>query len=156
MPKRLSPGRFLVAYPDLLWQNHAGRVRTAAQTREVLIEYRDPESLRRAFDGPTAREWLLKRLPCRAYENGVFAVFTNPVGVDDDQIRNGNAMIIDPHGNIVAECRTLGDDVVVATYVPALIGKPLRKKFIKARRSDLYGGLLSPSEDAPETTVDWM
>ena len=35
-------------------------------------------------------------LPTRAYENGIYAVFTNPVGVDDDQIRNGNAMIIDP------------------------------------------------------------
>jgi len=35
-------------------------------------------------------------LPTRAYENGVYYVFSNAVGVDHDTIKTGNAMIIDP------------------------------------------------------------
>ena len=74
---------------------------------------RDPVPLRLEFMGPKGRDWLLRWLPTRAYENGVYAVFTNPVGVDDDQIRNGNAMVLDPFGEIIAESNALGDDVVV-------------------------------------------
>lgn len=118
--------------------------------------HHDPVSLRREFQGPTAREWLLKWLPCRAYENGVYAIFTNPIGVDDDQIRNGNAMIIDPHGDIVAECNTFGNDVVIGTCFPELIDRSLGKKFIKARRPDLYDPLVAPADTPPETKVSWM
>jgi len=132
------------------------RIGTAYGVTSRIRSFLDPVSLRREFEGPTGRESLLKWLPCRAYENGVYAVFTNPVGVDDDQIRNGNAMIIDPHGDIVAECRTLGDDVVVGTCSAGLIEESLGKKFIRARRTELYGRLTAPQADAAETTVDWM
>ena len=37
--------------------------------------------------------------------------------MDDDQVRNGNAMIIDPHGEIIAETNALGEDVVVGLCV---------------------------------------
>ena len=50
---------------------------------------RDPVSLRMEFDGPKGRGWLMRWLPARAYENGVYAVFTNPIGIDDDQVRGG-------------------------------------------------------------------
>ena len=118
--------------------------------------HRDPVSLKQAFDGPTARGWLLKWLPCRAYENGIYAVFTNPVGMDDDQVRNGNAMIIDPHGDIVAECTALGDDLVVATCFPELMECSLGKKFVKARRPDLYDQLVAAGDAPAQTTVSWM
>ena len=39
---------------------------------------RDPVRLRQEFDGPKGRQWLMRWLPTRAYENGVYAVFTNP------------------------------------------------------------------------------
>ena len=102
----------------------------------------DPISLRMEFMGPKAREWLLKWVPSRAYDNGIYAVFTNPIGVDDDQIRNGNSMIIDPFGDIIAECNTLGNDITVGLCVPEKIEKSLGRKFIAARRPELYKELV--------------
>ena len=45
----------------------------------------------------------MKWLPSRAYDNGVYAVFTNPIGWDYDTARPGLAMILDPFGEIVIE-----------------------------------------------------
>ncbi len=64
--------------------------------------------LHEEFDGPKGRSWLMKWLPARAYDNGVFAVFSNAIGMDDDQLKNGLSMILDPFGEVMAECRTLG------------------------------------------------
>ena len=61
---------------------------------------RDPVRLRIEFEGPKGRGWLLRWLPARAWENGVYAVFSNPVGVDDDTIKPGLAMILDPYGEV--------------------------------------------------------
>ena len=47
---------------------------------------RDPVPLRMEFDGPKGRGWLMRWLPARAYDNGVYYVFTNAVGVDHDTI----------------------------------------------------------------------
>jgi predicted amidohydrolase len=49
----------------------------------------DPTSLRAEFDGLKGRRWLMKWLPARAYDNGVYVVFINPIGMDDDQLKNG-------------------------------------------------------------------
>lgn len=116
---------------------------------------RDPVPLRMEFMGPKGRGWLLRWLPARAYENGVYAVFTNPVGVDDDQIRNGNAMIIDPFGEIIAECNTLGDDVVVGLCTPEKISLSSGRRYIKARRPELYKKLIEPSKTPPVTKPGW-
>ena len=75
---------------------------------------RDPVRLRIEFEGPKGRGWLMRWLPARAWENGVYAVFSNAVGLDDDTIKPGLAMILDPFGEVVVESRVLGDDVVVA------------------------------------------
>jgi Carbon-nitrogen hydrolase len=63
----------------------------------------DPTSLRAEFDGPKGRAWLMKWLPARAYDNGIYAVFSNPIGMDDDQLKNGCSMVIDPFGDVIAE-----------------------------------------------------
>ena len=62
----------------------------------------DPVSLRQELDGPKGRGWLMRWLPARAYENGVYAVFTNPIGMDGGEVRNGNAMVLDPFGEVIA------------------------------------------------------
>jgi 5-aminopentanamidase len=59
----------------------------------------DPTSLRLEFDGMKGRDWLMKWLPSRAYDNAVYVIFSNPIGMDDDQLKNGCAMIIDPFGH---------------------------------------------------------
>ena len=73
----------------------------------VLWENRanDPTSLRQEFDGLKGRAWLMKWLPARAYDNAVYVVFSNPIGRDYNEIKNGCSMILDPFGDIVAECR---------------------------------------------------
>ena len=50
----------------------------------------------------------MRWLPARVYENGVFAVYTNPIGVEGDTIKPGGSLIFDPFGEILEECRGLG------------------------------------------------
>ena len=116
---------------------------------------RDPARLRQEFDGPKGRGWLMRWLPARAYDNGVYAVFSNPIGMDDDQVRNGNAMILDPYGEILAESSALGDEVVVALCTADKLRESSGHRFRKARRPDLYGKLIEPSTEPPVTTPGW-
>jgi len=44
----------------------------------------DPESIEREFKGDKGRGWLLRWLPSRAHDNGVFYIFSNGVGKDDE------------------------------------------------------------------------
>ncbi len=118
---------------------------------------RDPVPLRMEFMGPKGRGWLLRWLPTRAYENGVYYVFTNNVGVDHDTIKTGNAMIIDPFGEILAESTALGDDVVVGLCTPEKLGLASGRRYLKARRPDLYGKLTEPLPPGqkPEVLPGW-
>ena len=67
----------------------------------------DPVSLRLEFDGPKGRRWLMRWLPARAYDNGVYYAFTNPIGYDGEHLKNGNSMIIDPYGEVLSEINKL-------------------------------------------------
>lgn len=116
---------------------------------------KDPVALRTEFDGPKGREWLMKWLPARAFDNGIYVVFANAIGMDDDQLKNGCSMIIDPFGDIVAECRKLGDDIVTASISdqkPALAGG---YRYTRARRPELYRDILGKPHKA-EQKVAWM
>jgi predicted amidohydrolase len=114
---------------------------------------RDPVPLRMEFDGPKGRAWLLRWLPTRAYENGVYYVFANAVGVDHDTIKTGNAMVIDPFGEILAESHALGDDVVVAYCTADKMKLASGQRYIKARRPELYGKLVEPLPEGQEPVV---
>jgi len=118
---------------------------------------RDPVALRMEFRGPKGRAWLMRWLPTRAYENGVYYVFSNAVGVDHDTIKTGNAMIIDPFGEILTECHALGDDVVTALCTPEKLELASGRRYLKARRPDLYGRLVEPHPEgqAPEVLPGW-
>lgn len=115
----------------------------------------DPTSLRAEFDGLKGREWLMKWLPARAYDNAIYAVFSNPIGMDDDQLKNGCAMIIDPFGDVVAECRTLGDDYVIATLSPQKLIDAGGYRYKKARRPDLYADIIGRPHQAVQKVV-WL
>jgi predicted amidohydrolase len=118
---------------------------------------RDPVPLRMEFEGPKGRAWLMRWLPARAYDNGVYYVFANAVGVDHDTIKTGGAMILDPYGEILAESRALGDDVVVGLCTPEKIERSSGRRFLRARRPDLYGKLAEPLPPGtqPVTTPGW-
>ena len=132
-----SPGRGFV--DPQLWKN-----------REV-----DPTSLRLEFDGPKGRSWLMKWLPARAYDNGIYAVFTNPIGMDDDQLKNGCSMIIDPFGDILNECRSFEDSYVIATCTKEKIKKSGGYRYMKARRPELYRNIISADHKAVQKVV-WL
>jgi len=118
---------------------------------------RDPARLRLEFEGPKGRGWLMRWLPARAWENGVYAVFSNAIGVDDDTIKPGLAMIIDPFGEVVAESRALGDDVVVALLTPEKLEQSSGRRYQRARRPELYGKLVEPPPPGqePVTQPGW-
>src|SRR6202000_2207275 len=78
----------------------------------------DPTTLRQEFDGWKGRAWLMKWLPARAYDNAIYAVFSNPIGMDADQLKNRFSMIIDPFGDIIAECRNFDNEIAMATLTP--------------------------------------
>jgi len=115
----------------------------------------DPESLRREFDGPKGREWLMKWLPSRAHDNGIYVVFSNPVGMDDDQLKNGCSMIIDPFGEIMAECRKLGNDFVMAEITPEKLTQSGGFRYTMARRPELYRDIIG-KEHEPVQKVAWL
>jgi predicted amidohydrolase len=115
----------------------------------------DPTSLRLEFDGMKGRAWLMKWLPSRAYDNGVYVVFSNPIGMDDDQLKNGCSMILDPFGDIIAECRTLGDDYITALITPEKLTRAGGRRYINARRPDLYRDIIGQPHQ-PEQKVIWL
>ena len=115
----------------------------------------DPTSLRAEFDGLKGRAWLMKWLPARAYDNGVYAVFSNPIGMDDDQLKNGCSMVIDPFGDVIAECRSFDDNIAVATCVRSKLTQAGGHRYRLARKPELYGDILA-AEHRSEQNVAWM
>lgn len=103
------------------------------------------QAIEEELRGPKGRGWLMRWLPTRAHDNGVFLVYSNGVGVDDDEIRTGNAMIIDPYGRILAETWKAGDDMVVADLDATLLDISTGRRWIKTRRPELYSPLTVPT-----------
>lgn len=111
--------------------------------------------LRAEFDGPKGRNWLMKWLPARAYDNAIYAVFANPIGMDDDQLKNGCSMILDPFGDIIAECRSLSDEVVTTTITPDKLTLAGGHRYRNARQPELYGEILAAPHQAVQR-VAWL
>ena len=100
---------------------------------------RDPEAITAAFCGPSGREWLLRWLPARAHDNGMFLIFSNGVGLDDGEVRTGNAMVIDCYGRIISETWQPRDEVVLADMDLSLLEMSSGRRWIKGRKPELYG-----------------
>ncbi|TPD71267.1 nitrilase family protein [Flavobacterium microcysteis] len=115
----------------------------------------DRTSLRLEFDGMKGRSWLMKWLPARAYDNAVYVIFSNPIGMDDDQLKNGCSMILDPFGDILAECQTFDDSFVTATLIPEKLIQAGGHRYINARRPDLYREIIGQQHE-PTQKVVWL
>ena len=131
------PGRGFVS--NELWQK-----------REI-----DPVPLRMEFDGPKGRQWLMTWLPSRAYDNGVYYVFTNPIGYDGDQLKNGNSMIIDPYGNIMTEIKSFKNEIAIATVTEDKLTLAGGYRYKNARKPELYKEILGADHQS-ETKPAWM
>lgn len=106
----------------------------------VLWENRkeNPKAIEAEFYGPKGREWLMRWLPSRAHDNGMFLIFSNGVGLDDDEVRTGNAMIIDPYGKIITETWKPRDEMVIADLDPEILKNCTGQRWLASRRPDLY------------------
>jgi predicted amidohydrolase len=120
-----------------------------------INRHSDPEALRKEFDGPKGREWLMLWLPARAYDNGIYVVFSNPIGMDDDQLKNGCSMIIDPFGSIIAECRELGDSFATAAINKKKLEDAGGFRYTRARRPDLYRDIIGRDHTSVQK-VAWL
>lgn len=131
------PGRGYVE--DKFWQN-----------REE-----DPVSLRLEFDGPKGRRWLMRWLPARAYDNGVYYAFTNPIGYDGEHLKNGNSMIIDPYGEVLSEVKSFEDEITTAIITKDKLSLAGGYRYRNARRPELYKSILSQEHESTTQPI-WM
>lgn len=106
-----------------------------------------PDDVRDAFQGPNGRGWLMRWLPSRAHDNGIFIAFSNGVGADEDEVRTGNAMVLDPYGRILAESTAIHDDIVAADLDLSLVPTSSGQRWMRGRRPELYGVLVERRGD---------
>jgi predicted amidohydrolase len=132
----------------------------------------NPSAIESEFRGEKGRGWLMRWLPSRAHDNGMFLIFSNGVGVDDDEIRTGNAMILDPYGRILVETSKAADDMVIADLDASLLlvetskaaddmviadldasllAESTGRRWMRARRPSLYVPLTKPTGNECDT-----
>jgi len=107
--------------------------------------HEDPAACEAELCGPKGRGWLIRWLPSRAHDNGMFLIFSNGIGPDDDEIRTGNAMVLDPYGRIIAETRSSEDAMVIADLDASLLETSSGRRWLRARRPELYDTLTQPT-----------
>ena len=105
----------------------------------------NPEAIEAEFYGSKGREWLLRWLPSRAHDNGMFLIFSNGVGLDDDEVRTGNAMILDPYGDLLAETWQAADAMVLADLKAETRRMCTGSRWIRSRRPELYSEIAKPT-----------
>jgi predicted amidohydrolase len=113
--------------------------------------HEDPAAVEAELCGPKGRAWLMRWLPSRAHDNGMFLLFANGVGPDDDEIRTGNAMVLDPYGEVIAETREPGDALVVADLDASILPTSSGRRWLRARRPELYESLTRRTGQEQET-----
>ncbi|MEJ0080977.1 MAG: hypothetical protein WDM78_08535 [Puia sp.] len=64
-------------------------------------------------------------------------------------------MILDPYGDILAECRSFSDEYVIAECTPDKLKLAGGYRYIKARRPELYKEIIGKTHQA-EQNVSWM
>ena len=115
----------------------------------------EPIALRQEFDGPKGRGWLMRWLPARAYDNGVYYIFTNPIGYDGKHLKNGNSMVLDPYGEVLTEVRSFEDAIAIATITPEKLKLAGGFRYRNARRPELYKDIIG-ADHKSETKPVWM
>jgi predicted amidohydrolase len=103
---------------------------------------RNPDAIEAEFRGDKGRGWLMRWLPARAHDNGIFVVFANGVGEDSGEVRTGNAMVIDCYGRIIAETWRARDELVVADCDLGLLDRSTGRRWLRGRRPELYHRLI--------------
>jgi predicted amidohydrolase len=77
----------------------------------------------------------------------MFIVFSNGVGRDDDEVRTGNAMLVDPCGRVIAESLAITDDMVAADLDLDQAAASVGQWWLRFRRPELYRPLVRQAGD---------
>ncbi|KAI1633777.1 carbon-nitrogen hydrolase [Biscogniauxia mediterranea] len=120
------------------------------QGAELVIEGYNTTAWAPQYEGTpeqqTADAEFHHRLSCQAgsYHNAAWSINVAKCGRENGQWMIGGSMIVDPNGKVVAESKTLDDELVVATIDLSLCrkGKERVFNFEKHRRVDQYGIIL--------------
>ena len=126
----LSPGAMSPIDPEL-WRNRKA----------------NPKGIESEFRSVKGREWLMRWLPSRAHDKGLFILFSNGVGEDDGEVRTGNSMIIDCYGRILEETWQAEETMVVADLDTNLLDRCTGRRWIRGRRPELYSDLARAKGD---------
>ncbi|MDD4763241.1 MAG: acyltransferase, partial [Sphaerochaetaceae bacterium] len=57
------------------------------------------------------------------------------------EVRTGNAMILDPYGELLAESKAIEDDMVIAELDLSLVPSSTGRRWLLSRRPDLYDSI---------------
>lgn len=112
-------------------------VMTAKGAQILFMPHASPRS-----DAQTKHQSWMRHLPARAYDNGVFVVACNQWGANDKGlVFPGNAVVIDPSGNLLANRLEDNEGMLVvdlkADDWQAVRAHPMRH-FFPHRRPELY------------------
>ncbi|MBA61942.1 MAG: acyltransferase [Planctomycetaceae bacterium] len=110
-----------------------------------------PGLIEKEFKGDKGRGWLMRWLPSRAHDNGLFVLFSNGVGIDDNEVRTGNAMILDPYGRIINETWLAQDTLVTGELDFSIQQQSTGARWLRARRPELYDPLTRPLAQTEST-----
>lgn len=118
----------------------------------MVAKYRKIHPFISKYLSPGEQYVVFNLYGCRC---GIYAVFSNPVGPDGDQLKNGNSMVPDPYGEVLSECRSMDDEVVVARCAPDKLELAGGYRYRNARKPELYGEILGKSH-ITDLNVEWM
>ena len=105
----------------------------------------DPAAIEAELKGPKGREWIMKWMPARAHDNGIFIIYSNGVGRDDNEVRTGNSMILDPYGDVLSETSKADNDMIIADLKADTRHMCTGMRWIRSRRPELYDTIATPT-----------
>jgi len=82
-------------------------------------------------------------LATRARENGVIVTYTNTVGGQDELIFDGNSVIVDQNGDVIARAKSFEEDMLVADLNVEAVG---RGRLAHGRKTSLSGRIAASVE----------
>jgi NAD+ synthase (glutamine-hydrolysing) len=85
-------------------------------------------------------------LATRARENGVIVTYTNTVGGQDELIFDGNSLIVDQNGDVIARGKAFEEDLLLADLNVEAVG---RGRLAHGRKKSLSGKIAAAVERIP-------
>jgi len=119
----------------------------------VLIGYNTPSvNSQRGAEGPEKRLFHNRlSVQAGAYQNATWVVAVAKAGDEDGHHMIGGSLIVDPNGEIVAEAKTEGDELLVhaCDLDETAFGKSTIFDFARHRRTEHYGLITSRTGAVP-------